>query len=184
METTETRELFETESERNLAAFLKPFFEATTGSALAETVWRLARDGGYSNAGSLHYADDRALNRIDINNHDRPIILLAAWLHALAARVEVRGRLVVLVERLVHVVAPFDLGDERLDGAHALHLDDHGVREAHPGVAAVREAEADLLGPSPLDQRRNLGTGDEGYIKCLPVYYEVKKKYFMALPAM
>ena len=82
-ETTETRELFETESERNLAAFLKPFFEATTGSALAETVWRLARDGGYSNAGSLHYADDRALNRIDINNHDRPIILLAAWLHAL-----------------------------------------------------------------------------------------------------
>jgi len=28
-----------------------------------------------------------------------------------------------------------------------------------------------------LDQPRNLDTGDEGYINCLPVYYEVKKKY-------
>ena len=27
------------------------------------------------------------------------------------------------------------------------------------------------------DQLRILGTGDEGYIKCLPVYYEVKKKH-------
>jgi len=28
-----------------------------------------------------------------------------------------------------------------------------------------------------MDQLRNLDPGDEGYIKCLPVYYEVKKKH-------
>ena len=27
------------------------------------------------------------------------------------------------------------------------------------------------------DQHRNLHPGDEGYIKCLPVYYDVKKKH-------
>ena len=28
-----------------------------------------------------------------------------------------------------------------------------------------------------MDQLRNLHPGDEGYIKCLPVYYEAKKKH-------
>ena len=35
----------------------------------------------------------------------------------------------------------------------------------------------DCIRVPSLDQLRNLDPGDEGYIKCLPVYYEVKKKY-------
>ena len=35
----------------------------------------------------------------------------------------------------------------------------------------------DCIRVPSLDQLRILGTGDEGYIKCLPVYYEVKKKH-------
>ena len=35
----------------------------------------------------------------------------------------------------------------------------------------------DCIRVPPMDQLRTLDPGDEGYIKCLPVYYEVKKKY-------
>jgi len=57
--------------------------QACTGSSLADTVWKLTRDGGFSNAETLHFVDDDALEKLRINDHDRPLVLLAAWLHAL-----------------------------------------------------------------------------------------------------
>jgi len=35
----------------------------------------------------------------------------------------------------------------------------------------------DCIRVPSMDQLRNLHLGDEGYIKCLPVYYEAKKKH-------
>ena len=35
----------------------------------------------------------------------------------------------------------------------------------------------DCIRVPSMDQLRNLHPGDEGYIKCLPVYYEAKKKH-------
>ena len=71
------RDAFETASERNLASFLKPFGL----DSFNDTVWKLARDGGFLNAEALHFVDDAALYRLSIADTDRPLVLLAAWLH-------------------------------------------------------------------------------------------------------
>ena len=68
---------FGTAAERNLATFLEPFGLDN----LPDTVWKLARNGGFSNAEMLHFVDDAALYRLDIPDSERALILLAAWLH-------------------------------------------------------------------------------------------------------
>ena len=72
-------EPYETESERNLAAFLEPYSLAAIRSA----VFELAR-AGYNNKDSLTFVTTQVLleqcERIE--EHDRNIILLAAWLHS------------------------------------------------------------------------------------------------------
>jgi hypothetical protein len=68
---------FGTASERNLAGFLEPFGLQN----LSDTVWKLARNGGFLNAETLHFVDDAALYRLSIADSERALILLAAWLH-------------------------------------------------------------------------------------------------------
>ena len=68
---------FATASERNLAGFLEPFGLEN----LTDTVWKLARNGGFLNAETLHFVDDAALYRLGIADSERALILLAAWLH-------------------------------------------------------------------------------------------------------
>ena len=68
---------FGTASERNLSRFLEPFGLQNH----ADAVWKLARNGGFENAETLHFVDDAALFRLDIADSDRALILLAAWLH-------------------------------------------------------------------------------------------------------
>lgn len=76
-EAARPREGFGTASERNLGSFLEPFGLHT----LTDTVWKLARNGGFVDAESLHFVDDLSLFRLDIGDADRALILLAAWLH-------------------------------------------------------------------------------------------------------
>ena len=66
-----------TASERNLHRFLEPFGLQNHMDA----IWKLARNGGFENAETLHFVDDAALFRLDIVDSDRARILLAAWLH-------------------------------------------------------------------------------------------------------
>ena len=78
-EMRESVESFETESERNLATLLEPFQLPT----LSDTVWKLARNGGFNTPEALHFVDEAVLHNIDIADEDRGRVLLAVWLHTL-----------------------------------------------------------------------------------------------------
>ena len=60
-----------------VSRFLEPFGLQNH----VDAVWKLARNGGFENAETLHFVDDAALFRLNIVDSDRARILLAAWLH-------------------------------------------------------------------------------------------------------